>query len=80
AESVLPDSGAAIVERFATVASIINTFYERLHGDDRNTPYPAARSECSGTTVSRPPLSGHYANNDVLDNVSTGLGSNPDQF
>ena len=42
ARSVLPDEGAALVERFAPVASITHRFYECLHGEDRNTPYPAA--------------------------------------
>lgn len=51
ARSVLPDGGAAIVERFAPVASIINTFYERLHGENRNTPYPAAGVETAWTAT-----------------------------
>ena len=51
ARSVLPDRGAAIVERFAPVASIINSFYERLHGEDRNAIYPADAVEIAWTST-----------------------------
>lgn len=49
ARSVLPDCGATIVDRFAPVAALINSFYERLHGEDRNTPYPATAVEIAWT-------------------------------
>ena len=53
ATSVLPDGGAAIVERFAPLASIINSFYERLHGEDRSPPYPAAAVEIAWTSTAK---------------------------
>lgn len=43
--SAFPDGVAAIVQQFAPVAVVINGFYEQLHGEDRNTPYPAAEVE-----------------------------------
>ena len=51
ARSVLPDRGAVVVERFAPVASIINSFYERLHGEDRNAIYPADAVEIAWTST-----------------------------
>ena len=53
ATSVVPDEGAALVERFAPVASIINRFYERLHGEDRTTPYPASAVEAAWTSSAK---------------------------
>jgi len=47
AKYVVPGPGAAIVERFAGVASIVNAFYEQRHGDDRTEPYPSARIEAA---------------------------------
>jgi hypothetical protein len=40
-------------QRFASVASIINRFYERLHGEDRTTPYPAAAVEVAWTSSAK---------------------------
>ncbi|MGB9344762.1 MAG: hypothetical protein WCA90_01900 [Ilumatobacteraceae bacterium] len=53
ARSLLPDGGAAIVERFAPLASIINSFYERLHGEDRNAPYPATAVKVAWSSTAR---------------------------
>ncbi len=46
-ERVVPGPGAAIVARFAPVASHINQFYERLHGQDRRASYPTAEIEAA---------------------------------
>jgi hypothetical protein len=38
----VPAWAAAIIERYAPVAAVINEFYRQLHLEDRRTPYPAA--------------------------------------
>lgn len=38
----VPPWAAAIIERYAPVAAVINEFYRQLHLEDRRTPYPAA--------------------------------------
>ena len=53
ANQLLPADAASIVDRFAPVASLINRFYEQLHGDDRNTPYPAPAVERAWSATQR---------------------------
>ena len=36
----LPSSVAAIIRRHAPIATVINDFYFRLHGESRSTRYP----------------------------------------
>ena len=42
---VLPPAAAAVVKRYAPVAVVMNDFYWRLHGESRQTPYPADEVE-----------------------------------
>lgn len=43
----LPTTAAAIIERYAPIAVLINGFYRRLHGRDRTVPYPSAEAEAA---------------------------------
>lgn len=54
AEHVIPDAGSAMVARFAGVATIINRFYEQLHGRDRTTPYPSTAVEAAWVSAATP--------------------------
>lgn len=47
----LPATAAAIVERYAPIAAIINGFYRQLHLHDRATPYPTAAAEAACTAA-----------------------------
>ena len=47
----LPPSAAAIVERYAPIAALINDFYASLHVEDRTTPYPTAEAEAACVAV-----------------------------
>ncbi|UOZ02901.1 hypothetical protein [Amycolatopsis sp. WQ 127309] len=37
----LPPDAAALLRRYAPLATVVNDFYFALHGDSRKTPYPA---------------------------------------
>ncbi|KQV52655.1 hypothetical protein ASC95_07465 [Pelomonas sp. Root1217] len=41
----IPSNVAAIVHRHASVATVINDFYVKLHSEDRRTPYPRDQLE-----------------------------------
>lgn len=38
---------AAVIERHAPIAAVINEFYRQLHLVDRRTPYPAAAARAA---------------------------------
>jgi hypothetical protein len=38
----LPPTVAALLDRYAPIATVMNDFYFELHGTSRLTPYPAA--------------------------------------
>ena len=48
---LLPPTAAAIVERHAPIAALINDFYVNLHLEDRTTPYPTAEAEAACVAV-----------------------------
>lgn len=41
----LPPNVAAIIQRHAPIAAVINDFYGKLHGESRTTPYPRSDIE-----------------------------------
>lgn len=52
ADRVISGPGSTFVARFAPIAASINRFYERLHGEDRRTGYPADEIEALWASVS----------------------------
>jgi hypothetical protein len=49
-----PPAVAAVIERHAPVAAVLNDFHWRLHRDSRTTPYPAAEVDRAHAGLSRP--------------------------
>jgi hypothetical protein len=53
----LPPNAAAIVARYAPIAVVINDFYFKVHGESRQTPYPADEIERACATTGFAPVS-----------------------
>ena len=49
----VPSFAAAVIERHAPIAAVINEFYRQLHLVDRRTPYPAAAARAAWPGIVR---------------------------